>query len=178
MHLLGASSPPARSAGARGRDREATDTMRARSTWLLATCCTASALVRVPAHHVQLSSRRMSVGTAQPLLATRSTAAAPWPATLTTRHRRHAAPRAGLLQKGVAGVVAYTCVSTGWYAVGVSLCLYGLPPATAVEPAPVVADRREEALRPRRAARVGVRRGVARAAVAHRRQPARRRPSA
>ena len=79
----------------------------------------------------------MSVGTAQPLLATRSTAGASWPATLTTRHRRHAAPRAGLLQKGVAGVVAYTCVSTGWYAVGVSLCLFGLPPATAVEPAPV-----------------------------------------
>ena len=113
--------------------------MRTRSTatWLLATCCTASALIRVPVHHVQPSSSIIAVGTTQPLLATRPTAAAAWPATLATRHRRHAVPRAGLLQKGVAGVVAYTCVSTGWYAVGVSLCLFGLPAAAAMEPAPV-----------------------------------------
>ena len=41
------------------------------------------------------------------------------------------------MQQGIAGVVAYTCVSTGWYAVGVSLCLFGLPRAATMEAAPV-----------------------------------------
>jgi hypothetical protein len=54
-----------------------------------------------------------------------------------TAQRRCATVRAGLYQQGVAGVVAYTCVSAVWYAVGVTLCLFGLPRAAAAAAAVV-----------------------------------------
>ncbi|EOD38646.1 hypothetical protein EMIHUDRAFT_224443 [Emiliania huxleyi CCMP1516] len=38
---------------------------------------------------------------------------------------------AGIAAHGVAGAVAYTCVSTAWYSAGVALALRGLPPPAA-----------------------------------------------
>ena len=44
---------------------------------------------------------------------------------------RRGCPQAGIAAHGVAGAVAYTCVSTAWYSAGVALALRGLPPPAA-----------------------------------------------
>ena len=60
-----------------------------------------------------------------------SVSLAPFAGRQAPKPSRRGCPQAGIAAHGVAGAVAYACVSTAWYSAGVSLALRGLPPPAA-----------------------------------------------
>ena len=72
------------------------------------------------------------VGLAEMLaLVVLSVSLAPFASRQAPKPSRRGCPQAGIAAHGVAGAVAYTCVSTAWYSAGVALALRGLPPPAA-----------------------------------------------